>query len=263
MAVELNYTSMGDGEPLVISHGLFGSARNWNTVARRLAERYRVLMVDVRNHGHSPWSEQMSYQDLADDLDAFLERHDIRNAGLIGHSMGGKATMVWALKHSERRNPLMIVDMAPVAYDHSFMPFVNAMQQIDMATLESRTQADRRLAERVPDAGIRMFLLQNLVYHEGKFSWRVNLPVLESRMRELTGFPAELATGPGYPGKTLFLHGSASGYVQPEHEALIHRLFPAATMKVIDGAGHWVHADQPATLVDAIMTFLTSTDTDT
>lgn len=258
MTVALSFRHYGkQGEPVIILHGLFGSAQNWNTIARRLAVTHRVYALDLRNHGRSPRAHAMSYQDLADDVRAFIEGHKLENVTLLGHSMGGKAAMVLALTHGPLVNSLIAVDIAPVAYAHSFMPFIEAMQGIDLKTVTRRSEVDQAVSKEVADARIRNFLLHNLIRTDGQFHWQINLPVVAVYMQELVGFPESLQ-GHAYTGKTLFLYGEASDYVRPEHRAIIHAMFPAAEIMGIPEAGHWVHAEQPDVFVDKVNAFMAS-----
>jgi esterase len=256
MPVNLASTEYGTGSPIVILHGLFGSSRNWRSIAKRLAVRYHVYALDLRNHGGSPWTDSMSYPEMADDVRAFIERHDLAPVMMLGHSMGGKTAMWLALEHPRLLKALIVVDIAPVAYAHSFMAYVQAMSDLNLAELSRRSEADAALAHGIPDAAVRMFLLQNLVYREHHFDWRINLAALASNVEQLMGFPA--SAGRIYEGPALFLHGSRSAYVQPEHEASIHRLFPQAQLRAVADAGHWLQVDQPERFVQTVIAFLDS-----
>jgi esterase len=256
MNVELANDAFGEiGPPVVILHGLLGSARNWTSVARQLAPTHRVFALDLRNHGRSPWADTMSFEEMADDVSAFIERHDLGPAALIGHSLGGKVAMRLALTRGGLVERLLVVDVAPVAYAHSFGPFVAAMQQVDLAAVHQRADAEAQLERRIPEVGFRNFLLQNLIRTDGGYAWRVNLEALAANMPDLLGFPA-LPDGAVYRGPTLFVAGGRSSYIKPEHRPLIERLFPGAEHGVIEGAGHWVHAERPAEFLDRVRAFL-------
>ncbi len=255
MALALNYTEYGAGPPIVILHGLVGSARNWHAIAKQLESTHRVYALDLRNHGSSLWHDSMTYRDLADDVRDFIEQHNLEQAVVIGHSMGGKTAMLLALQYQELVGTLVVVDIAPVPYQHSFIQYVQAMQGLNLSGLSRRDDADEALSDDVPEPGVRMFLLQNLVYKNKRFDWRINLPALSANMAELTGFPRE-AMNRIYFGKTLVISGGQSIYVQPEHHRTIYALFPNAGITVIPNAGHWVHADQPAALAGAIRAIL-------
>jgi esterase len=245
----------GAGPPVLVLHGLLGSARNWTGAAKALAETHRVFALDLRNHGRSPWAETMSFDEMAGDVAAFIDRHELSPAAIIGHSLGGKVAMRLALIRSDLIGRLVVVDVAPVAYTHSFAPFVAAMREIDLAALERRADADLALARTIGDPAVRSFLLQNLVKTDNGFVWRVNLKALAANMPELLGFPAPDDEA-AYQGPTLFVAGGRSPYIQVEHRPRIMRLFPAAEHGVIEGAGHWVHAERPAEFLTAVRRFL-------
>lgn len=238
--------------PLLIAHGLFGSARNWGAIARRLASDRRVVAVDMRNHGDSFWADSHNYADMARDLAEVIEKEG-PSFDVIGHSMGGKAAMVLALSRPELINRLVVADIAPVAYHHSNLPLVEAMRTLDLTGLQGRTEADRRLRPAVPEDGTRAFLLQSLDLRSDPPRWRLNLDVLGREMGGIVGWP-------DVPGAcerpALFLAGSESDYVRPEHRARIKALFPAARQAKIPGAGHWLHADKPREFEAAVRVFL-------
>jgi pimeloyl-ACP methyl ester carboxylesterase len=237
----------GDRPPLLIAHGLFGSARNWGVIAKRLAATRRVVAVDMRNHGDSPWSPVHDYPAMAADLaEAALGRSDV-----LGHSMGGKAAMLLALTYPDKVNRLVVGDIAPVAYSHTQAHLVEAMAALDLSALDSRGDADRALAAAVPDPGVRAFLLQSLDLRERR--WRLNLAALGTEMPKILSFP-EVAGRFG--GPALFLSGANSPYVLPEHLDRIRTLFPAARFARIPGAGHWLHAEKPREFEAAVQTFL-------
>jgi pimeloyl-ACP methyl ester carboxylesterase len=256
----LNRSVTGDGPPLVILHGLFGSGRNWNAIAGRLAPRgWRVITPDLRNHGASPWHDATDYPAMAADLRALLdEEAPGRPAVLCGHSMGGKAVLRLALESPERVRALIAVDVAPVAYRHGLEAYAQAMLDVPLADVRRRADADAVLADTIPEPGIRAFLLQNLELpgrDGGTARWRLNLRTLIDGMADITGWPNPPA-GARYDGPTLFLAGGASDYVRPAHQDAIRALFPAARVETIAGAGHWVHAEQPDATVEALGAFL-------
>ncbi|MEM1375714.1 MAG: alpha/beta fold hydrolase [Pseudomonadota bacterium] len=236
------------GRPLVIAHGLFGSARNWGVIAKRMAAHRRVICVDMRNHAGSFWSDDMSYEAMAGDLAQVLEPLD--GADLLGHSMGGKAAMVAALKGAPLRR-LIVADIAPVIYTHTQMPLIDAMEALDLASIATRADADAALSARVEDATVRAFLLQSLDVRAGR--WLLNLPALRANMDAIIGFP-DVSTAAEVPA--FFLSGAASDYVQPDARATIKALFPAARFARIPGAGHWLHAEKPREFEAAVTAFL-------
>jgi pimeloyl-ACP methyl ester carboxylesterase len=241
------YGESGDRPPLLIAHGLFGSARNWGVIAKRLSETRRVVAVDMRNHGESPWADIHDYPAMADDLAEVIDgRCDV-----LGHSMGGKAAMVLALTHPDKVNRLVVADIAPVAYAHTQAHLVAAMERLDVSVVATRGDADRALAAEVEDAGVRAFLLQSLDLREKR--WRLNLGVLGREIPKILSFP-EVAGR--FDGPALFLSGANSSYVLPEHRDRIRALFPAARFAKIPGAGHWLHAEKPREFEAAVAAFL-------
>ena len=253
----LNLTSFGNDAarpPLLIVHGLFGSARNWGAIARRLGEDRRVVAVDMRNHAGSAWTESHTYPDMAADLADVIEAQSVP-MDVLGHSMGGKAAMQLALTRSDLVNRLVVADIAPVAYPHSDAneKLCQAMRSLDLVGLTSRMEADRRLKDAVPDDGTRAFLLQSLDLRADPPRWRLNLDLLESEMKTITGWPGTVGR---FDGPVLFLSGSLSHYVGSDDRAAIKQLFPAAKMAKIPGAGHWLHADKPREFEAAVRTFL-------
>ena len=256
----LNVLSFGDhaGIPVLIVHGLFGSGRNWGVIARRLAETRPVIAVDMRNHGDSPRFATQSYADMAGDLAEVIAAHGGR-ADVLGHSMGGKAAMVLALTHPDRVRRLIVADIAPVAYGHSQSHHIAAMRALDLTGLRARSEADRRLAETVPDAALRAFFLQSLDLKSDPPRWKLNLDVLEAEMPRIVGWPE--ITG-RYESPALFLSGALSDYVRPEHRAIISAMFPRARLARIPGAGHWLHADKPREFEAAIQTWLDATQSE-
>lgn len=255
MTVDLAYQEIGDGPPVVILHGLLGMARNWGYVAKKLAAEFRVFTLDLRNHGSSPWAPGMSYAEMADDVSRFITRMTLDRPAVIGHSMGGKAAMVLALNHGEQVGRLMVVDVAPVAYNRTYRPYLDAMDKIPLAATPRRSQAEAFLKDAIPEPGIRLFLLQNLGNSDHGLVWLPNLAALRSGMADIMGFP-DYPPDRHYDGPTLLLGGSRSDYIRDEHHPVIRRLFPRAEIETIADAGHWVHADQPDSFVERAALFL-------
>lgn len=235
--------------PLLIVHGLYGSARNWAAVAKRLSDRREVLAMDMRNHGSSFWSDDHSYDDMAADLAEILDQP----ADIIGHSMGGKATMMLALTRPEKIRKLIVADMSPVVYHHTQMPMIEAMRSVDLETVNTRRDADEQLALRVENPSVRAFLLQSLDVKEK--CWRLNLDALANAMPAIMDFPD---VNSSFDGETLFLSGESSDYVKREHRPKIKSLFPNARFAKIPKAGHWLHAEQPHAFEAAVRAFLES-----
>lgn len=253
----LTYLEAGEangGTPLLVIHGLFGSARNWQTLAKRFAEQRHVYALDLRNHGGSPWADSMSYPEMADDVLRFLDDRGFARAAVVGHSMGGKTAMTLALKHPDRVERLLVADIAPVTYTHTHAPFVAAMKRADLAGRTRRSEVDSQLAEAVPEAPLRSFLLQNLVLEQGTFHWRINLDAIGSCMDSLIGFP-DLGDA-RYNGPTLFVGGGRSDYILPEYTAPIRHHFPNARIEMIEGTGHWLHAERPEDFAKIVEAFV-------
>ena len=237
-----------DRPTLLIAHGLFGSARNWGVIAKRLADARQVVAVDMRNHGHSPHLDGNSYAELAEDLANVVAEHG-GPIDIVGHSMGGKAAMVFALAQPKLLRRLIVADIAPVAYGHSQIHVANAMLGVDLESVERRSDAADQLSG-VEDE-LKPFLLQSLDVGEKK--WRLNLPVLHREMEAIIGFPPVSGQ---FSGDTLFLTGANSDYVRRAHRAEITALFPKAKFVAIKGAGHWLHAEKPREFETAVRAFL-------
>lgn len=253
--MNLFYRETGQGQPLIILHGLFGAGDNWLSVARLLEGEYRVILPDARNHGQSPHSADFNYKAMADDLLDLLDALDLKEAILIGHSMGGKAVMNLAVDHPERVQKLVVVDIAPRFYPVHHQTILKAFSEIDLASLKSRKEADDAMAVYIKDVGTRQFLLKNLTRTEGGegFGWKINLPVIRENI-ENVGEP--LPEGAIFDKPTLFIAGANSDYIRKEDEALIREHFPQAKVVYIPGAGHWVHAEKPQEVVEAIKGFI-------
>lgn len=236
-------------------HGLFGAAGNWRSIAKGLADTYRVWTLDLRNHGDSPWDDDNSYEAMAGDVRAFMARHGLEGAAVMGHSMGGKAAMALALTWPEATGALIVVDIAPVTRPPDLRPYVKAMADIDLSAVTRRAAVGELLSPVVEDRPVRAFLLQNLAMKDGILQWRLNLDAIDRQMEAIGGFPEALLDR-RYDGPTHFIAGALSPYLGPEHRDLIMRLFPATTMSVIAGAGHWVHAEKPDSFIRAIRRFL-------
>jgi pimeloyl-ACP methyl ester carboxylesterase len=255
MIVPLAAVEYGAGPPLAILHGLFGSGRNWASMAQRLASHHRVIAIDLRNHGAAPWADTMDYREMAEDVRATLQARGYDRYSLLGHSMGGKVAMTATLEHGAAVERLIVADIAPVAYAVHHLGHVKAMRGLDLDKVKRRSEADVALAPAIPDAAERAFLLQNLVLQDGQASWRLNLEAIEREMPRLVGFPA-IQAGRTYDGPVLFVAGDRSDYLRPEHEPVIRRLFPNAEIANIENAGHWLHAEQPSAFLAIVEAFL-------
>jgi len=244
--------------PLLIAPGLFGSGRNWGVIAKRLSSERRVLTLDMRNHGDSFWAEAHRYPDLAEDLAEVIAAQG-RACDVLGHSMGGKAGMWLALTRPGLVERLVVADMAPVPYAHgaAHAGLIAAMQALKIDDLTSRSEADRRLADTVADPGTRAFLLQSLELREGPVRWKFNLAALAANLPAILDWPATLPPGAKpFDGPALFLTGAKSEYVRPSYHEKIRALFSRAEIEVIEGAGHWLHAERPREVEAAVESFL-------
>ena len=240
--------------PVLLAHGLFGSARNLGGLARRLAGTRRVVLVDMRNHGDSPRDPDHGYPALAGDLAEVIASQG-GCADVVGHSMGGKAAMMLALTRPQLVRRLVALDIAPWAYGHSQTALIDAMEAVDLSTVQRRAEADAQLARHVADPGVRGFLLQSLDLRSSPPRWKLNLPVLRRNMDRLVGWPPETPKGT-FRGPALFLAGETSDYCRGPQIEAIRAHFPQAEIRVIPGAGHWLHADRPHETAEAVAAFL-------
>ncbi len=252
--MRLHVIEAGAGPAVVILHGLFGAARNFTTIQRRLAARYRVLALDLRNHGESPRAPDMAYGTLAADVHETLAAHGALPAAVIGHSMGGKVAMRLALAAPEAVSRLAVCDIAPVPYpSHGHRDYVAAMRALPLTPELTRAGADAALAEAVPAAPLRQFLLHSLRFGAAP-SWRLGLAEIAAAMPAIESWDAP--PGAVYGGPTLFLIGGRSDYVRPDYRPAIRALFPHARFVTLKRAGHWLHADDPEGFLAAITAFL-------
>lgn len=250
----LNYKEFGNGEPVFILHGLLGSLDNWQSIARELGRKYKVFTVDQRNHGKSPHSDEMNYEVMAKDLFELMDSLEIPHAHLIGHSMGGKTVMNFALQYPERVDKMIVVDIAPKAYARGHDQIFKSLFAIEPETLDSRTEAEERMKVYLTDPSIRLFLLKNLVRDaEGNFRWKMNLDVI---YKSYDAIIEEIESAWPYTKPVLFLRGGKSDYIRPEDEADITDLFTNARFETIAQAGHWVHAEAPEAFLNKILAFL-------
>jgi esterase len=245
----------GQDKPvLLVLHGLYGQQGNWATHARALADDFTVYALDARNHGQSPHTDSMTLAEMARDVSDTMDALGLKQAHLLGHSMGGKIAMLFALQHPQRVQSLLVVDIAPVAYPRGDVQVLQGLVALDLAALVSRGDADAQLAAYVHTPAVRDFLLTNLVKEvDGRFRWRFNLPVLERSFGEIIGWP-ELAAS--YEGPVLFIKGENSDYILPEHQKATLTLFPHARLKTVQGAGHWVHSEKAETFRKLARDFL-------
>ena len=247
----LNYMTFGDekSHPVMIVHGLYGSGRNWGVIAKRLSDQFFVITVDLRNHGDSPWLDTHNYHVMADDLVEVINSLNIK-PNVIGHSMGGKAAMVLALKRPNLVRNLIIADIAPVKYEHDQSQFIEAMQKVDLSKVEKRSDATLALSKFVEDKSLQNFFTQSLDIKAKR--WKLNLKVLRSEMSEILSFPKIESE---FSGHSLFLKGEKSDYIKSEHRKLIKSLFTKARFATFKEAGHWLHAEKPREFESAARLF--------
>ncbi|RAJ96013.1 pimeloyl-ACP methyl ester carboxylesterase [Larkinella arboricola] len=254
--MKLYYRQTGEtGTPIIILHGIFGSSDNWLTISKTIAEHnHRVFLVDQRNHGRSPRSEVFDYDAMAADLQEFITDHQLEKPVVIGHSMGGKTVMQFAMDYPGQFSRLVVVDIAPKFYPIHHAELIRGLKAIDLLNIKSRNEADEILSRYEPILPVRQFLLKNLYRTEaGQFDWRLNLPVIE---QELHGIGGELRNVRIITEPTLFIRGSESPYIKDQDQAEIKRIFPNSTLATIEGAGHWVQAEKPTEFVEVLMSFL-------
>lgn len=252
--MKLNYREIGQGQPLLILHGLFGSSDNWLSVAKELANEYKVYLPDLRNHGDSPHSDEFTYAAMAQDLLEFVQEHEIKEPVVIGHSMGGKTAMQFAVSQPRLLSKLVVVDIAPRHYPPHHQEILAGFHSIDVRNIKSRKEADEALQQHIKELGVRQFLLKNLERSpEGGYEWKINLPVIAEKIENVG---EALDAESSFDKPTLFVKGSRSAYIQEQDEELIYKIFPNATIQTIKGAGHWLHAEKPAAFVNLLKAFL-------
>ncbi|UTM58253.1 alpha/beta fold hydrolase [Photobacterium sp. CCB-ST2H9] len=251
--MNLHYQIQGQGQTVVLIHGLFGSADNLGILARSLKDTCQVISVDLRNHGRSPHSEHFTYQEMAQDVLDVLNQLDIENFTVIGHSMGGKVAMTMAALAAERIKSLIVLDMAPVAYHvHRHENVFAGLQAVNNQTVTSRKDAEHYLALHVEEAGVRQFLLKSLYKADEGFRWRFHVEALIANYSTIMGWE----TISPFTGPTLFIKGQNSEYIQPEHREAIMGQFPNAKAHMVTNTGHWLHAEKPETVNRIILNFL-------
>jgi len=254
--MELNFKSFGQGDPVIILHGLFGMLDNWQTIAKKLADNYTVFLVDQRNHGRSPHDDQFDYPTMAADLMAFMESQWIHQSHVIGHSMGGKTAMEFALTYPDSIDHLVVVDIAPKSYEGGHQAIFEALFSLNLKEIENRKEAEQALEAKISDFGVRQFLLKNLSRNKaGYYEWKMNLPAIHKNYQNILA--ATQATGT-MEAPTLFIKGGQSNYIEDTDEDLIHSFFPTAKIKTIEKAGHWVHAEAPKELLGEVEAFFST-----
>ncbi|GEO03026.1 alpha/beta hydrolase [Adhaeribacter aerolatus] len=253
--MKLHFREMGSGSPLVILHGLFGLSDNWQTLAKYLSQQYRVFLVDLRNHGRSPHSTEFNYNLMAEDLHTFMQDLQLAEAAIMGHSMGGKVAMEFALTYPNLVTRLIVVDIAPRPYPVHHQDIIDALNSVNIAGVKTRGEIDQALAQYIPEEEVRLFLSKNLYRtEENTFAWRMNLASIEANIEEVG---KETQSDTTYTKPVLFIKGARSGYIKPQYDTEpIHKLFPAAQIKTVENAGHWVHAEAPQEVFNLVTEFL-------
>jgi pimeloyl-ACP methyl ester carboxylesterase len=248
----LHYRVLGKGEPLVILHGLFGSSDNWQSQAKIFAEFYTVYLVDLRNHGHSFWSEEHSYALMAKDLRFLTEELNLKNIILLGHSMGAKVAMTFAQQHPAILKKLILVDMGIKQYPMHHQHILAGIKSLNLSDYASRGEAERVLEVHLENPGVRQFLLKNLYWKtKGELAWRMNITILEKKMGEiLSAIPKQVVLT-----TTIFIRGELSNYILDEDIPDIENIFPDSEFETISGAGHWVHAEAQEKFIHAVLGF--------
>lgn len=250
--MKLHYRELGEGQPFIILHGLFGFSDNWQSHAKKLAEYFRVILVDLRNHGHSDWSDDFSYDLMADDVYELIEDLELSDVILVGHSMGGKVAMRLAQLHEEVLAKLIVVDMGIKEYPMHHEHIIAGIRSVDIDHIKARREAEEQLGKFIDSYGIKQFLLKNIYWKEkGKLAWRMNIDVLEREMPEiLKALPEGEVSIP-----TLFIRGELSNYILDEDIPSIEDQFIDSEVVTIPDAGHWVHAEAPELFLNQLLSF--------
>jgi len=251
--MKLHFKKSGTGPPLVILHGLFGSLDNWFSIGKELLDHYTLYLVDQRNHGDSPHSAEWNYGVMVEDLCELLDGEGLDSVYLMGHSMGGKTVMNFAVRYPDRVRKLIVGDIAPGYYPIHHQLILEGLNALNLQTLQSRKEADEQLANSIPEVGIRQFLLKSLSRDANGFAWKINLPVITQHIEEVGKALDEETV---FEGPTLFLGGANSSYIQEKDLPDMKRHFPNCTWISIPNAGHWLHAEQPQAVVAEMRRFL-------
>ncbi len=251
--MKIHYRILGENKPnLFILHGLFGSSDNWQTLAKELAEHFTVYLVDQRNHGHSPHTEEFSYQLMAEDLNELLNDLNIEKANLLGHSMGGKTIIQFATLYPEKINKMLVLDISHKQYPMHHDVILQGLNSIDLSVIKTRGEADKKLQEYIDNFAIRQFLLKNLYWEsQGQLGWRINIPVLTQTIHQII----EEIPFSSIQVETLFIRGELSNYIEESDYAIIYEKFPNSKIHTIHNVGHWVHAEAPKELFEEMIGF--------
>lgn len=254
--MQLNYREYGDisNPSLFLLHGLFGSSVNWNRIAKELADDFFIIAPDLRNHGKSPHDDDVSYPSMAEDIYDLIDELSLSQVSMIGHSMGGKLAMHIALTHPKLVSRLVVVDIAPVTYQHDFAELFTPMKKLPLGQLQNRQEADEILTKAIKIQGIRNYLLQNLEKKWGAWRWRINLEGLSGGMPDIQDFVPVFDSV--FAKETLFIKGENSDYINHSYYPMMQEMFPAYTVEEIPGAGHWVYSEKPAEFLHVVKRFL-------
>jgi len=251
----LNFKKYGSGHPLIILHGMFGMLDNWHSLARKFAEHFEVYLVDQRNHGKSPHSDEMDYYVMANDLGEFMKQNDIDSAFIIGHSMGGKTAMQFAVENNHKVDKLIVVDISPKKYEPGHQEIFDALFSVNLEEIESRKEAEAKIAETIEEPGVRQFLLKNLDRKGKKYQWKANLNIIHKNYLDIIG--NSLGPYDEFGGPTMFIKGGNSDrYIDIDDWGEIVGHFPKALLETVEDAGHWVHAEKPEELYELVLGFL-------
>jgi pimeloyl-ACP methyl ester carboxylesterase len=254
--MELAFRKYGSGQPLLILHGLFGQSDNWNTLAKRFGENgFEVYTIDQRNHGLSPHSEEWNYTVMADDIKEFVDTHQLKDPVLLGHSMGGKTAMFFALNYPGVLNKLIVADMSPGAYPPHHDAVIDALNAVDFSKINNRKEAEEILGQYITDYGTKQFLLKNIYWEDtenNKMNWRFNLPVITQKYNSIL----EAVPQKESDVNSLFIRGEKSHYIRDVDVKEIETRFTNYRLETIANAGHWVHAEQPESFYQCVMRFV-------
>jgi len=256
--MKLHFKKFGAGNPILILHGLFGMSDNWISIAKNLASEYLVYVLDMRNHGRSPHVEEFSYSNMVEDVYEFLTDFNHRQVSIIGHSMGGKTAMKFAIEYPHRINKSVIIDISPKRYPVFHQEIIDSLLAIDINKLASREEADKQLTHQISNKRIRQFLLKNIYRKEdGSYTWRINLPVIIKNISEIS---CEIASKIPFDQPTLFIKGGDSQYILQADEKQIQQQFSNSKIITIPKTSHWVHSEAPDAVYGLIKDFLASED---
>lgn len=252
--MKLFYRELGEGTPVIVLHGLFGSSDNWLTLAKKLAEKNKIYLLDLRNHGNSFHKERFNYQVMAGDVLNFMAEHSLEKSIIIGHSMGGKVAMTLALNNPEKVQKLIVADISPAQYPLRHDAIIESLRDVDLEKVKSRQDAEEQLSATISEKEVRQFLLKNLIRNkEGGYSWKINLPAIDKSIDKI-GEPMDINLR--FNGPTLFIKGENSNYIRDQDHNLIKKLFPNYFFKEIENAGHWIHAEKPEEFLKVVDDFI-------